>query len=738
MALLKGSRLGDLFEIRNDFSEIKLFGKSDNTEPSKFILQSTDGTTRTNRWLYFDSSGLLKTHSADPQANPDGLGSLVGSGVAGANTALSNVASTAIPVSLISDANNTDDLGSNTYSWRSIYLGTSVVFKETTNNAILASIDQATAESTVNIPSMASTPQYMVLDAEAQTLTNKTLTSLIAGTSIVLDQTTADYTLTWADPTGARAISFEDPGGTDVIAYKAATQTLTGKTLTDNVAPSLLYSAGGNKISFQDAVHTVVGRDTTDTLTNKTIAVATNTVSVALTGVENSGGAAGDVAYWNGSNWTRLAKGSSNEYLEAGTTPAWTVPALASAGSIQNGATIEDAGANDAAWAHTQQGTAGATVVIPNFAGATANTLAFINFAQTWTANQTIQYGKLLVGDSDNGQTLQLLVNENMTGDKTLTYKPNDGSRTIDLKGNITFSNDVITVGDDSLTFTTGGATDVTLPTTGTLSAIAGAESLSNKTLAAPKIATGDGIFDGGGDEYLLFVENAAPVNYFQITTGATGNPAIGTKLEVAGSDANINFEIAAKGTGVLWIDNTDITFEKATFDALVVVADQTGEDHTFNIPDIATGASDTFAFLAEAQTLTNKTVNVDSNTFTNINADELDPIATGNYGIPFIYEKAITNVGGDTNIVINSAFKFRVMDAWSVNQSGDGGTWKLKSDGGDITNTVTVAANDKDIDRASQIDDAFQDIAATTGDLIITSDAGLDAIIYVLCLRMD
>jgi len=75
------------------------------------------------------------------------------------------------------------------------------------------------------------TERKVVWDTLAQTLTNKTLTSPVLGTSTVLDQTTADYTLTWADPAAARAISIEDPLGTDVFVWKAATQTLTNKTL---------------------------------------------------------------------------------------------------------------------------------------------------------------------------------------------------------------------------------------------------------------------------------------------------------------------------------------------------------------------------------------------------------------------------------------------------------------------------------------------------------------------------
>lgn len=51
-------------------------------------------------------------------------------------------------------------------------------------------------------------------------------------TSLVFGQTTANYTLTWANPASARAISIADPGGTDVFTFNAATQTLTNKTLT--------------------------------------------------------------------------------------------------------------------------------------------------------------------------------------------------------------------------------------------------------------------------------------------------------------------------------------------------------------------------------------------------------------------------------------------------------------------------------------------------------------------------
>lgn len=61
-------------------------------------------------------------------------------------------------------------------------------------------------------------------------------------TSLILGQTTANYTITWANPASARAVSFEDPGGTDILVYKAATQTLTNKIITLSGALTLSYN----------------------------------------------------------------------------------------------------------------------------------------------------------------------------------------------------------------------------------------------------------------------------------------------------------------------------------------------------------------------------------------------------------------------------------------------------------------------------------------------------------------
>lgn len=63
---------------------------------------------------------------------------------------------------------------------------------------------------------------------------------------------------------------------------------------------------------------------------------------------------------------------------------------------------------------------------------------------------------------------------ENLTAERTLTFKVNDAARTVDLAGNLTTAGAFITSGANSLTLTTTGATNVTLPTSGTLVAQSG------------------------------------------------------------------------------------------------------------------------------------------------------------------------------------------------------------------------------------------------------------------------
>jgi hypothetical protein len=77
----------------------------------------------------------------------------------------------------------------------------------------------------------------------------------------------------------------------------------------------------GKKLNWRQPAFT----DLTGTLNLSTQTAASPQLELAKLG--NAGGAAGDIAYWNGSAWVRLAKGSNNQYLvfdTANVKPKWS------------------------------------------------------------------------------------------------------------------------------------------------------------------------------------------------------------------------------------------------------------------------------------------------------------------------------------------------------------------------------------------------------------------------------
>lgn len=74
-------------------------------------------------------------------------------------------------------------------------------------------------------------------------------------------------------------------------------------------------------------------------------------------------------------------------------------------------------------------------------------------------------------------------------------------------------------------------------------------DTLAGKTLTNPKILTGGSIQNGGGAKFLEVVEVATPVNYMRLENANTG---LGPKFSAQGTDANIDLQLEAKGTGVV------------------------------------------------------------------------------------------------------------------------------------------------------------------------------------------
>ena len=109
-------------------------------------------------------------------------------------------------------------------------------------------------------------------------------------------------------------------------------------------------------------------------------------------------------------------------------------------------------------------------------------------------------------------------------------------------------------------TITNGGT--VTIPSgADTLVARTSTDTLTNKTLTAPKIADAGFIADANGNEQVIFQTTASAVNEIEITNAATGGAAsAGTSTAPiigASGETNVDLALLPKGTGHVTIRST-------------------------------------------------------------------------------------------------------------------------------------------------------------------------------------
>ena len=375
------------------------------------------------------------------------------------------------------------------------------------------------------------------------------------------------------------AVSVTDAGGLGSLAYNNSTGVITYTGPSDSDVTGTLSVASGSGLTYNSGT----GEFGTNAIPNGQLANSTVTIgstSVAL------GATQGTFA-----GLTSLASGT----LIAGVEDAANAIEIGSGNITFEGSTAD---ANETILTAADATGSDKTLTLPNETGTILSTASSI--ANSNLANSAVTIGGTSVSLGATASTIAGLTSLAST---TLISGAADGANSITLaSGNITFegstadSNEIILTSTDA----SGGDKTITLPNaTGTVALL--------NTLS---VASGSGLtYNSGTGE---FSTNAIPNSKLansSVTVGSTAIALGGSSTTLTGLSSVTSTAVVTDDSGFRIRDNSDNTKQLA-FECSGISGSTT---RTLTVPD----TSDTLVVLAAAQTLTNKTIALGSNTVT-------------------------------------------------------------------------------------------------------------------------
>jgi hypothetical protein len=130
-----------------------------------------------------------------------------------------------------------------------------------------------------------------------------------------------------------------------------------------------------------------------------------------------------------------------------------------------------------------------------------------------------------------------------------------------------------------------GSAWENVAVSTAGFTTLTGVETLTNKTLTAPKIANGGFVADANGNEQIKFTTTASAVNELTVVNSATANAP---EISSTGGDTDIDLKITPKGSGKIVLDGISFPNADGTADQVL----KTDGSGNLSFTDVSGGIS--------------------------------------------------------------------------------------------------------------------------------------------------